>query len=63
MDYTNLRLVYLTDLEMREMEKEHVRFIRITDALNMQIRDVFYGGYSSGTSVTGSTPNAIIFDP
>lgn len=63
MDYTSLRFVYLTDSEMREMGKKHVRFIRITDTLNMQICDTFYGGYSSGTSVTDRKPNAIIFDP
>ena len=63
MDAANdLRLVYMTDDEIKEAKKKGVRIAQITLATKKAIADAFYGGYMSGTAAAGHTPNVIILE-
>ena len=56
MDAVKLQLVHLSAEEL----KENTSGISLPEALQKELANKFYGGYSSGTAPMGYVPNAII---
>ena len=54
-----LKLVYMTDDEIKKAEENGERIVKLSAKTRKDIANAFCGGYISGTAATGYSPTAI----